>query len=450
MQSVDSGHAGHGKDRGKRKGQAECRPFADFARYDQIPNKDVANDRGGLHDYEDYSVRDAESTGFAVDACCFPFFSSSSSYAGSAGGQSSMDSGVGSSSSSSGKGGGKPYLSDTVSKLDLIKGADLDGAMLYSTSRQSLDTVVSRVKSAMQSEKVIAKLPEDVKKIHEDLLTTCIRWRVTDTTRRPFWLKVLETRKARIEAETERRRGQDEQTLVAESVNDDGDVSGGEDGGTRGGLGNGIGALSGTELGQTEEDGAAETGETATVTEEATKKETEGENVSVYGGLFVPSDHFLTKAGEECALKILDEAKDSSAATFDLDFCPMLPDVVGMLLLYLDESECREMLEVMFLGSGARISVASLLVDHYSVILFHQIFDDLIETRLPTLASHLADCHMHSIAFSYTWFARCFVGTLSYPLAMRIFDCLLGEGSRFLFQIGLALLWIHKDAVSLR
>ncbi|KAG0240330.1 TBC1 domain member 9B [Actinomortierella wolfii] len=94
-----------------------------------------------------------------------------------------------------------------------------------------------------------------------------------------------------------------------------------------------------------------------------------------------------------------------------------------------------------------------LLPDYYSktlvgVLVDQKVFDSLVSTTLPTLASHLKDAlGMDLATLTVPWFVCLYLSTIPYPLSARVLDCFFFEGPQFLFMLGLAVLKLNEHAL---
>eukprot|EP01088_Endostelium_zonatum_P015436 TRINITY_DN3779_c5_g1_i1.p1 TRINITY_DN3779_c5_g1~~TRINITY_DN3779_c5_g1_i1.p1 ORF type:complete len:607 (+),score=96.27 TRINITY_DN3779_c5_g1_i1:948-2768(+) len=148
----------------------------------------------------------------------------------------------------------------------------------------------------------------------------------------------------------------------------------------------------------------------------------------------------------------------------DIDFAPMIPDVVVFLLLFLSESDAFLALTLMIHFSkfkvrknrtnlGVRIAEENrpaleagagvgwyLMLTNRRQHIFLTSFSLLIEKHLPLIWQHIQNLRLEVSEFADIWFKRLFVGTLPFSSILRIFDVFLTEGSKVLCRVGLALL----------
>lgn len=73
------------------------------------------------------------------------------------------------------------------------------------------------------------------------------------------------------------------------------------------------------------------------------------------------------------------------------------------------------------------------------------IFKDLFEEYLPELFSHFENENLPDQLWIQKWFMSCFLYSFPMGLCIRIWDNLLAYGTRFLFNVSLAILFMLKD-----
>ncbi len=73
------------------------------------------------------------------------------------------------------------------------------------------------------------------------------------------------------------------------------------------------------------------------------------------------------------------------------------------------------------------------------------VLKDLIEMKLPRLYHHFKFLEMDIEVVSFSWFATLFFNSVRLETLLRIWDCFLMDGRKFLFRVSLALLRQHED-----
>lgn len=73
------------------------------------------------------------------------------------------------------------------------------------------------------------------------------------------------------------------------------------------------------------------------------------------------------------------------------------------------------------------------------------VLKELIEAKLPRLHAHLKQLELDIEVISFTWFATLFFNSLRFETLLRIWDCFLLDGRKFLFRASLALLKLQED-----
>ena len=73
------------------------------------------------------------------------------------------------------------------------------------------------------------------------------------------------------------------------------------------------------------------------------------------------------------------------------------------------------------------------------VIADARVFSEILAHKLPKLAAHFKQLGIGIDPIIVRWFLCFFANLLPFEAALRFFDCLLLQGSKFLFRVGLAL-----------
>mmetsp|Transcript_13536 Transcript_13536/g.23116 ORF Transcript_13536/g.23116 Transcript_13536/m.23116 type:complete len:397 (+) Transcript_13536:660-1850(+) len=146
-------------------------------------------------------------------------------------------------------------------------------------------------------------------------------------------------------------------------------------------------------------------------------------------------DHFLNEEGNSATKRIL----CAIASNFvEIDCCPVLVDLVPILLSFLSEKDaylvCTWMLKIsiqnsFFFTCTAKQSASQTLI-----------FSELLKNKNIALFNHLQKLNVSVDYFSKDWFDRLFTGYLPYDSVLRVFDSFLCEGRKILFRVGLAIL----------
>eukprot|EP01105_Mastigella_eilhardi_P028972 TRINITY_DN995_c0_g2_i3.p1 TRINITY_DN995_c0_g2~~TRINITY_DN995_c0_g2_i3.p1 ORF type:complete len:713 (-),score=137.71 TRINITY_DN995_c0_g2_i3:49-1878(-) len=158
----------------------------------------------------------------------------------------------------------------------------------------------------------------------------------------------------------------------------------------------------------------------------------------MFGGSLQEQCHYLTVEGVEAAKRILCMIGTENP---DVEYCPMIPDILLLLLTYMDEAEAYALLSTLLARSKQ---------DHYYFNLnraqaaqFYLTFNDLVKTKLSNVYRHMQEVGVTSMEeFASSWFKTFFVGFLPYKTALRVMDVFMNEGIKVLYRVGLAILYL--------
>lgn len=121
-------------------------------------------------------------------------------------------------------------------------------------------------------------------------------------------------------------------------------------------------------------------------------------------------------------------------------YCQSMNIIAGVFLLHVSEQEAFWLLATV---------VERLVPDYYSktmvgAVTDQKVFEHLVAEELPAVRNHLVNLGVNIHALSVPWFVCLYLNTVPLASAARILDCLIYEGSRFLFQLGLAVLKVKS------
>jgi hypothetical protein len=164
-----------------------------------------------------------------------------------------------------------------------------------------------------------------------------------------------------------------------------------------------------------------------------------------FGGVLRFEQHCLNRKGINAARRVLCVL----AETFPiLMFCPPLPDVVCILLLYVTEAEafiCGYGLIEKSLSEKSRYWFFRTTKKSRSVMM--RTCEGLVEKRIPELFTFYRALDLSLCKSIAPIFDRIFFSFVPLQLSLRIFDSFLAEGSKILHRYSLALQRIHMDKI---
>jgi len=180
------------------------------------------------------------------------------------------------------------------------------------------------------------------------------------------------------------------------------------------------------------------------------------EHLSTFGARFISrggnlwkenvfDKHALSTKGEEVAKRILMALYEK----WHMDYCPQLPDMVCVLLLFLGEIDTyiciHNLLERSRKNSrwNSSKSISYIPIGKADSLVFVRTFLDVVKERLPmvyrSLVEFARDIEEVEVLF-LTWFERSFVNVLPLRYVIRIMDCYFVEGIKVYYRVALSLL----------
>lgn len=161
------------------------------------------------------------------------------------------------------------------------------------------------------------------------------------------------------------------------------------------------------------------------------------------GHLDTDSEHcYLTQEGITAAKRILCVLNDRNQ---DIDFCPMIPSIVSILLTHLDEAETYAALyHMIYVTRRVKWFFRLNKMDH---ALFVESFKDLLRKRLPDVSRHMENIDFDLNAMAHVWFEHMFISYLPFNFTIRLFDGFVNEGCKVLYRAGFAILKTLKEQI---
>jgi len=170
--------------------------------------------------------------------------------------------------------------------------------------------------------------------------------------------------------------------------------------------------------------------------------------------------NFLTDEGRYTVKKILWIFRKSFPK---LDYCPMLPQALGLLLLFLSEAETytvtKLMLEesVRLLDESIQYAAEEMKGLRWHFTLNKEDFEKFIKSfynyvlkkskAFVEIEKHLTSINYNYVELFSDWFKNLFFGFLPLPIVVRIFATFLNEGIKIYYRMGYALLRIFRKDV---
>ena len=125
----------------------------------------------------------------------------------------------------------------------------------------------------------------------------------------------------------------------------------------------------------------------------------------------------------------------------DVGYCQAMNIVVAALLIYMSESQAFFVLSALC----DRLLPGYYSKDMYGTLLDQKVFEGLVEKTMPVLWDHLVKSDVNLSVVSLPWFLSLYINSMPLVFAFRVLDVFFLEGSKVLFQIGLAILRINGE-----
>jgi len=162
-----------------------------------------------------------------------------------------------------------------------------------------------------------------------------------------------------------------------------------------------------------------------------------------FGGEFREADHALSADMSHALRDVLFLVAYEHAEQGDA-FLPCIPDLTAALLRVLNNpGRAFTTVSLLLLQSAIHGRFFPTTRRAHAADLAQ--FETFVEQHVPTVYAHMRALGVGVADFARTWFDRLFVGTLPYPVVLRVLDCFLSEGRAVLFRIALALLQLAQE-----
>lgn len=127
----------------------------------------------------------------------------------------------------------------------------------------------------------------------------------------------------------------------------------------------------------------------------------------------------------------------------ELGYCQAMNIVTAALLIFQTEAQAFWTLHVLV----NRVLPGYYSRTMYGMLLDQKVLEHLLQKTMPILYAHLQKLDVPLSVVSLPWFLSLFANTMPLPFAFRIFDILMLEGSRALFQVSLGVLRVNGEAL---
>ena len=78
---------------------------------------------------------------------------------------------------------------------------------------------------------------------------------------------------------------------------------------------------------------------------------------------------------------------------------------------------------------------------------YQNVFNELFEDYIPDLYNHFKNEGFPESMWLSKWFMSCFLYSFPFGLCIRIWDNLMAHGTQFIFNVGIAILFLLKDKI---
>ncbi|KAI9788737.1 MAG: hypothetical protein M1816_006594 [Peltula sp. TS41687] len=125
----------------------------------------------------------------------------------------------------------------------------------------------------------------------------------------------------------------------------------------------------------------------------------------------------------------------------EIGYCQAMNIVVAALLIYMSETQAFFLLSALC----DRLLPGYYATTMYGTLLDQRVFESLVERTMPILWEHLVKSEVQLSVVSLPWFLSLYINSMPLDFAFRVMDVFFLEGSKVLFQIGLAILRINGE-----
>eukprot|EP01114_Cavostelium_apophysatum_P022674 TRINITY_DN8284_c0_g1_i1.p1 TRINITY_DN8284_c0_g1~~TRINITY_DN8284_c0_g1_i1.p1 ORF type:complete len:818 (-),score=205.70 TRINITY_DN8284_c0_g1_i1:106-2559(-) len=162
--------------------------------------------------------------------------------------------------------------------------------------------------------------------------------------------------------------------------------------------------------------------------------------VPTFGGAFDTKYHYLNEHGIDSTKRILCVlAMDNPG----IDYFPVIPDLVCILLHFMGESETYATTSLMIQNRDPKREFFK--PGKKGITLLLHTFDDLLDKHATKIYAHMKALDLNAHHFADDWFLRLFITKFPFPTVLRIFDAFLNEGSKVLYRVALAFMKLNKQ-----
>ncbi|KAJ5070774.1 tbc1 domain family member [Anaeramoeba ignava] len=146
--------------------------------------------------------------------------------------------------------------------------------------------------------------------------------------------------------------------------------------------------------------------------------------------------HFIDTVPLERILAVLSDQHH------DISYCVSISDIISILLVFLEESECYAAIHCMVIMSKKGRKYFETTKTNTN--LFEETFRKLLWSKVPSVARKMNELGIQPGEFYSDWFQRTFVTDLPFQAVLRVFDCFLYEGTKIFYRVALSVFMIMK------
>lgn len=142
-------------------------------------------------------------------------------------------------------------------------------------------------------------------------------------------------------------------------------------------------------------------------------------------------------------IRLFNVLKAYSLLNIEVEYCQGMSTIAAILLMFMNEEET--FWSFVHLMAHPDYLIGDLYLPGFPVLLeWYYIFEKLFQESQPKLFKHIEDEGLFTDLYARKWVLCCMLECLPFDVTLRIFDIIVSEGSKILFNVVLGIMKMYE------